>query len=390
MRLGWRIGPLFGVRLVISFSWLVVFVLIVLALEALRVFPQELPAIARWLAAAAVGLLFFTSVVVHELIHAVVARRHGVDVDEVGLSIIGTQGQLERQAATPRGELAIALVAPLASLGLGGLLAGLWFVLPASGEPGSATVIAREVVRLLALTNALLGAINLLPGVPFDGGRAVRAVAWARRGDFMAASQLAARAGRLLAYLIIALGLAWAATGEVLNGAWLALLGWFLNQAAQMQHRRAEINRLVDGLSVGDVMEHEYAVVGPNLTLDTLLGQHELGATMNVYPVTEGDRLLGAVEIERARRYPRQRWPDLRVGEVMTGVERLPRLTVLSSALDALMIFDRGRASAIPVTDTADARRLVGMLTRDGMISVLRARRRRLEAGPDAAAEPGA
>jgi Zn-dependent protease len=383
VRPGWRIGPIFGVRVVLGLSWVIVFLLIVLALEALRVFPQELPPVVRWAGAAAVAVLFFGSVMAHEVVHAVVARRQGVDIDEVGLSIIGTQGQLERAAPTPRGDLAIALVAPLVSLVIGGLFAAAWFVLPAA-EPGSALVVAREVVRLLALSNMLLGAINLLPGAPFDGGRAVRAVMWAR-SDFVTGSRLAARVGRVLAYAVIALGLAWAATGQVLNGAWLALLGWFLNQAAVMQHRRVEVNRLVEGLSVGDVMQHEYAVVGPNLTLDTLLGQHEMGDGANVYPVTDEGRLLGAVEIERARRYPRQRWTELRVGEVMTKADRLPRLTVLSSALDALLIFDRSRATAIPVTDAADRSRLVGMLTRDGLLDVLRARRKRLDAADTSA-----
>jgi Zn-dependent protease len=387
MRLGWRIGPIGGVRLAVNLSWLIVFVLIVLALEGVRMFPVELPPLMRWAASAAVAVLFFASVIAHELVHAIVARRSGVPVDEIGLSIIGTQGQLERTAPTPRGELSIALSGPIVSLVVGGALLGLWLALPpaAAADP---TGVVRQVVWLIGTSNLLLGAVNLLPGTPFDGGRAARALLWARTGDLMRASAIAASAGRLLAYGVVGIGLAWAATGDVLNGAWLALLGWFLSQASQMQHRRVEINRLVEGLSVGEVMEHDYAVIGPNLTLDTLLNQHAMGGATNVYPVTDEGRLLGAVEIERARRYPRQRWPQMRVGEVMTTADRLPRLTVVSSAMEALMIFDRSRATALPVTDVADRARLVGMLTRDGLLNVLRARRRRLDAAPDAPSEP--
>lgn len=372
--MAWRIGPLLGVRLVVSLSWLVVFVLIIVALEALQVFPAEIPAVVRWLGAALVGLSFFASVAVHELAHAFVARRAGVPVSEVGLAIIGTQGQLERRAATPRAEAAIAIAGPLVSLAIGGLLMGLWAAV--GRDPASALLVVGEVAWLLGMSNVLLGAVNLLPGFPFDGGRLLRAVLWARTQDFMRGSRLASLAGRALAYAVIALGLAWAATGEVLNGAWLALLGWFINQAARMHFRRLEVNQLVEGLSVGDVMDREYPVIGPNLTLDTLLEQQALEGTVSVYPVTDDGRLVGALDIERARRHPRGRWTSLRVGEVMTLADRLPPLTTLSSVMDALLFFDRTRARALPVTDGTAARRLVGMLTREGLIDVLRARSR--------------
>ena len=378
--MSWRSGPFYGVRIVVSASWLLIFALIVLALEALRVFPAEVPTALRWLAAAAVGVLFFMSVVGHELAHAVIARRYDVDVQEVGLSIVGTQGELERRAASPRGDLLIAVSGPLISLLVGGLLLGLALLLPAPRDVGPTAGLVRAVIALVGMANVLLGAVNLLPGAPFDGGRALRALLWARSGDVVTASRTASRAGRLLGYGMIGMGIAWAAFGQTLDGVWLAVLGWFLNQAAQAQQRRLEINRIVEGLSVGDVMEHDYAVIRPSLTLDTLLDQHALGSAARVYPVTEGGRLLGAIEIERVRRLPRQQWPSTRVSEVMTGADRLPRLTVLSTVMEALLLFDRSRAAALPVTDTADRHRLVGMLTRDGLLNVLRARRQRLDA----------
>jgi Zn-dependent protease len=371
--MGWRSPPILGVRLAIGVSWLIALVLIVVALEALRVFPVDLPAEVRWLAATAIALLFFASVALHELAHAVVARRVGVNVSEVGLGIIGTQGQLEREAATPRAEVAIALAGPLLSVVVGGLLVGLWLLV---GRGEGALVVVGEIAWLVGVSNLLLGGVNLLPGHPFDGGRVVRALLWARTGSFLRGSKLASYAGRGLAYLTIAAGLAWAATGEVLNGAWLALLGWFLNQAARTHYRRLEVSRLVEGLSVGEVMEQEYEVVGPNLTLDTLLGQQALEGTTIVYPVTDGGRLVGTIDVDRARRLSPKRWPSLRVGEVMTIADRLPPLTALSSVMDALTFFDRTRAQALPVTDGPATRRLVGMITREGVIDALRARAR--------------
>jgi Zn-dependent protease len=372
---GWRIGPIFGVRLVVTLSWLIVFLLIVVSLEALRAFPAELPVELRWLAATAVGALFFVSVALHEIAHAVVARRAGVEVTDIGLGIIGTQGQLERQAATPRAEAAIALAGPLVSLLVGALLVGLWLLV---GRGEGELAVVGDVVWLVGISNVLLGALNLLPGFPFDGGRVVRAAWWARTHDFLRGSRLATVCGRLLGYGVIGVGLAWAATGEqnIINGAWLALVGWFLSQSARTHYRRLEVSRLVEGMSVGDVMEQEYSVIGPNLTLDTLLEQQEIEGTVAVYPVTDDGRLVGTVDIERVRRVPRQRWPSLRVGEVMTLADRLPPLTALSSVMDALFFFDRTRAPALPVVDSPATRRLVGMLTRDGLVDVLRARAR--------------
>ncbi|HEY7600811.1 MAG TPA: site-2 protease family protein [Candidatus Limnocylindrales bacterium] len=377
--MGWRSAPILGVRLYIGLSWLIVFGLIVIALEALGVFPAEVSTALRWLAAVAIALLFFASVAVHELAHAVVARRFGVDVSEIGLGIIGTQGQLERRAATPRGEMAIALAGPLLSLAIGSLAIIAWVMLGNAGD-GSLTIVA-DVLWLVGMSNVLLGALNLLPGFPFDGGRVVRAALWARTRDFLRSSRLASLAGRGVAYAVIAIGLLWAATGgqNILNGAWLALLGWFLNQAARMHYRRLEATQLVEGLSVGDVMDEQYAVVGPNLTLDTLLGQQEIEGTVAVYPVTDDGRLLGTLDVDRARRYPRQRWPTLRVGEVMTTAERLPSLTALSSVMEALTFFDRTRAQALPVIDSPATRRLVGMITREGLVDVLRRRRKATE-----------
>ena len=377
--MGWRSPPLFGVRVFIGVSWLVVFLLIVVALEALGVFPAELPLFVRWLSAVAIGLLFFASVALHELAHAVAARRAGVEVSEVGLGIIGTQGQLERRAATARGELSIALAGPLVSLVIGGLAMAAWALVTAAG--GAELTIVADILWLVGMSNVLLGALNLLPGFPFDGGRALRALLWARTHEFLRSSRLASLAGRGVAYSVIALGLLWAATGgqNILNGAWLALLGWFLNQAARMHYRRLEANQLVEGLNVGDVMDEEYAVVGPNLTLDTLLDQQEIEGTVAVYPVTDDGRLVGTLDVERARRYPRQRWPTLRVGEVMTAAERLPALTALTSVMEALMFFDRTRAQALPVIDSPATRRLVGMITREGLVDVLRRRRKQAE-----------
>lgn len=380
MTRGLAIGPIGGVRIVLSIAWLLIVGIIVVAVGSVEgifdeVIAAGLPPAARWVLGTVLGLLFLSSLALHDLVHALVARQVGVQVDTISLSVIGTQGQLEQTAASPRGEMAIAVSAPLASLVLGGLMVGASMAF--TGASDWPMLAAANVFWLVGLSNVLLGAINLLPGAPFDGGRVVRALAWARTGDIVRGSHVAVLGGRMLAYGMLGAGVAVVvATDHFFEGLWLAVLGWMLNMSAKMGRRRLEVGEIAEGLSVSDVMDEGYAVIGPNLTVDTLLAQHEhSGDDVSVYPVTEQGTLLGAVDVRRLARMPGTQKESTRVGEVMTGIERLPRLTRMTTAIDALYSFERSRADALPVVDEQAGGTLVGMLTRENLIDALRTRR---------------
>jgi CBS domain-containing protein len=269
----------------------------------------------------------------------------------------------------------IAASGPVVSLLVAGALFSIWAATaPLDGLLGA----LRASAWWLAAGNALLAVLNLVPSYPLDGGRLVRAVAWAITGDAGRAMELATMAGRGFAYATMAVGIYLAVVGELLYGVWLLVLGVLLNQAARFHQRRVEVGRLVSGLTVDDLMERNVAVVGPGLTLDTLYEQHRRSGEADVYPVTAQGALVGSINIQQVLQVPRTSWPNTRVNDVMTRADRLHPMTGKTTAYDALMRFDRTRSDAIPVVDEGDARRLVGLVTRGALLDKLRAHAQRV------------
>ena len=374
---GVRIVTLFGVRITVHPSWLLIFGLLVVWLATVGgpSAGSGLPDVARWVMAPIVAALFFASVLAHELAHAYVARARGVRVDEVMLFIFGGAARLDREAPTPRSEIIITMAGPLISaiLGLTLMAAGM---LMRGGDGVLARVISDTLVGLGTI-NVLLAAFNLIPGFPMDGGRLLRAVLWARTHDFLRATRLATLVGRGFAYVLIAVGVIVALSGgdSLVFGVWTALIGWFLHQASEQSYRRVELAHIVEGVAVGDVMDREYSVVSPSLTLDTFVDQHLLGSTgTTIYPVMVDGLLAGTVELRQIRRVPRGDWTKTRVSEVMSRQESLWTLTEPQPAMDAVGRFQESDAQGIAVVDAEDRQRLTGVVTRDGLVRALRQR----------------
>lgn len=372
MRPGLPIGRLFGIRLRAHPSWFIVLALIIVSLAAIGVPGEEIASEQRWAIGLAVAGSFFLSVLVHELAHALVARRVGVPVEEVTLFIFGGPPGVERDAPSPRAEAAIAAAGPALSLAIALVGLALWGVL--EPIPGDAARVAAGVAWWVASSNLLLGVFNLVPGFPMDGGRLLRAVVWGITRDYMRATRVAALTGRAFGYGLIAAGVAWALAGEIILGIWLALIGWFLNQAAEGSYRRIEFGRLVEGISVRDVMEQDVAVVSPNLTLDTLVEQHLMSGRASLYPVTTDGELVGTVDLGQVGRVRRSDWPSTRVTDVMTRGEQMSTLTLPAPVMDAMTRFEETGAPAIPVVAEENRRQLLGLVTRDGLIRALRTR----------------
>jgi len=379
----WTIGPILGVRVSVHPTWLLVAGVIVVALPAATV-PGEQPVTPPfgWLSAAIVAAGFFGSVLVHELAHALAARGAGTPIERINLFVFGGQTQYEQATKRPRAEFVVAAAGPILSAAIGVALLVGWSVTPAAdGALGA----VRASAWWLGSANLLLAALNLVPSYPLDGGRLVRAVLWAIVGSQARAMELATLAGRGFAYALMAVGAYFAVIGELVYGIWLLVLGVLLNQAARTHQRRVEVGQIVAGLTVDDLMERDVAVVGPNLTLDTLYEQHQRTGAAELYPVTAQGALVGSIDIGQVLRVPRASWPRTRVNDVMTRLERLQPMTGKTSAFEALMRFDRTRTGAIPVVAEDDASRLVGLVTRETMLDKLRAHARRLAERDDAA-----
>jgi Zn-dependent protease/CBS domain-containing protein len=366
---GWRIGRVAGIDLAIHPSWLVIAFLITYSL-AVAQFPQEFPGWSPslyWIVAAATALLFFASVIAHEMSHALVAMRFGLKVEGITLFIFGGATTIDSDSRTPREEALIALAGPATSLALGaGFLAvGAFVTQPQLGA----------LTSWLGVINIALGAFNLIPGFPMDGGRVLRAVIWRVRGDRLLATRNAALVGRLMAYLLIGFGVFLALQpGGIFSGIWLALIGWFLSNAAESTMAQASVERSLRGVRVRDAMDLEPPSISPNEPVADLVQERMLRGEDRSFLVRHDDGgLAGLVTLTDVRRLARDEWPGARVTDIMTRFTDLATIGPDEPLVDALRVIEERQVGQLPVI-ADDARAPVGLVTRRGILRLIDAR----------------
>jgi Zn-dependent protease len=366
---GWRIGRLAGIELSIHPSWLVIAFLVTYSL-AIGAFPRDFPGWATgqyWVVAAATAALFFASVLAHELSHALVARRFGLAVEGITLFIFGGVTTIDSDSRTPREEALIALAGPATSIAIGAVLLAVDL---AVSQPQIGAL-----VGWLGFINLALGAFNLIPGFPMDGGRVLRALLWRVRGDRLLATRNAAAVGRGFAYLLIGLGVFIALQpGGVFNGLWLALIGWFLSNAAEATAVQAGVERSLRGVRVRDAMVDSPPAVSPNESVADLVNERMLRGEDRSYLVRYDDGgLAGLVTLGDVRRLPRERWPEARVTDIMTRYADLATVGPDEPLVDALRLTEEREVGQLPVIGD-DARKPIGMVTRRGILRLIDAR----------------
>ncbi|MEA2621892.1 MAG: hypothetical protein QOH61_802 [Chloroflexota bacterium] len=373
---GFRLFTIAGIRVIIHPSWFIIFALLVASLASVGggQLGGHLADGPRWIVAVLVAILFFGSVLAHELAHALVARRRGVSVSQITLFIFGGAASLEEEASSAMTEGVISAAGPLSSAVLGAAFLGVAQLV--KGADGTEAAVVYWTCNWLGLSNLALAAFNLIPGFPMDGGRILRAILWGVTKDFMRATRIASLIGRAVGQLVILAGLLVSLQGEIIDGVWLVLIGWFLNRAASLSYRQAAFERLVEGIHVRDVMESNVPVVTPNLTLDTLADQHLMSGQSGFYAVVADDRLIGTIDVDQIRRVPRGQWTTTRVGEVMRQGDAIVTLTEPQPIMEAVSRFEQSGVPALPVVAVDDARRLLGMITREDLLRALQARAR--------------
>ncbi|OBH86891.1 zinc metalloprotease [Mycobacterium scrofulaceum] len=321
-------------------------------------------AVAYWVAGACGALVLLASLVAHELAHAVVARRAGVPVGSVTLWLFGGVTTLGGEAKTPAAAFRIAIAGPATSLALAGIFGGLVAVLPMVG----AAPIAVGVASWLAGINLLLGLFNLLPGAPLDGGRVLRAVLWRRHGDSVRASIGAAHAGRVVAFILIGLGLAEFLLGGVVGGVWLAFIGWFIFAASREEETRISNQQMFSGVRVADAMTARPHTAPGWITVDDFVQRYVLGDRHSAYPVVDqSGAISGLITLRQLRDVAPERRATITVGEVAqplqdvpSGAPQEPLTTLLERMAPAgprsrALVFDGGQVVGI-VTPTDVAR----------------------------------
>jgi Zn-dependent protease/CBS domain-containing protein len=368
---GIRIGRIFGIQIALHPSWFVIFLIVTYTMAA-----SELPRTFKtwdeglyWVVGALISLLFFASVLAHELSHSLLARRFGIRVRDITLFIFGGASTLEGEAQRPRDEALIAAAGPLTSLAIGALLLGL------DAATGQDQLVA--IFGWLGFINITLGLFNLIPGFPMDGGRILRAILWKIRGDRNAATRNAAGVGRLFGYLLIAGGVFLIFQGATLfMGVWLALIGWFLSNAAESAVAQLTVEHALKGIKVREVMESDPPSITPNESVSDLVNERLIRGEHRSFLVRHDDGgLAGIVTLSDVRRMPRENWEAARVTDIMTRYADLATIGRDAGLEEALKLLQEREVNQLPVV-TDEGRTVIGLLTRAGILRLIEARMR--------------
>jgi len=289
---GLRVGRVLGIEIRLDPSWFLVFCLIAWTLSV-GVFPSRgFRAAEGWALGITAALLLSASVLAHEVSHAVIARRYGLEVRGITLFLFGGVAQIRNEPPSPRAEFFIAGVGPAVSLLIGGVCLDIALALgTARSSPGLAALFT-----YLGAINLLLAVFNLIPGFPLDGGRMLRSVIWHFNENLPAATRWAAGAGRVAAWLMIGFGV-WRLTAGDLSGVWRVLIGWYLHTAAQGAYQQLILRRSLAGVRVSQVMTASPPTVDAALRVDQFVRLWADGRG-GAYPVTQEGRFLGVVTLE--------------------------------------------------------------------------------------------
>jgi len=362
-----RLGKIAGIDIYAHLSWFVILVLLTWSLAS-GWFAQLFPGWATttyWIVAFISALLLFGCVLVHELAHALVAQASGLTVRNITLFIFGGVAHVEEDMKRPGVEFRVAIAGPIASF----LLAGVAFllVLPLRGSGAS----AEAALDYLAVANFLLGAFNLLPGFPLDGGRVLRSIIWKATGNFKKATRIASSVGQAFAYVFILLGIIGFFTGNFFNGLWVVFIGWFLLSAAQTASTQVELQSALQGVSVGQVMGPRPFVVPANISVQKLVDRYFLPLGLHSAPVTQGEYLAGLITLSDIARVARERWSYTPVGHVMRGLQQVYVATPEQPLQEVFQMMGAQSINQVPVVEDG---RLVGLLSREAIIRYLQVR----------------
>lgn len=365
------IARIFGIQVRIHSSWLFVFILVLLTFHSIFGENPFWTEGQRWFAAGVTTLLFFLSVLIHELSHSLVARRFKMPVHSITLFVFGGVANLRREPDDARAEFLMAAVGPATSFALGGLA---WALLTASDAllaPGRTRAIAVGIFEQIATINVILAVFNLLPGFPLDGGRVLRSVIWGLRRDRRFATRIATWGGQLLAGALALWGVFQLVDRQFVSGSWSMLIAFFLFNAASASYQQEVFGESLRRLDVGTLMTRAPATVPPDLPIDALVATYVLPLRGRAFPVVVDGRLLGVISVADVRRLPQEEWPRRRVSDLMTPLERLEPLAPSDDARRGLERLLRDDVSLVPVVAGGE---IVGLFEREAVFEYLRMR----------------
>ena len=362
-----KLGKVFGIPIGLHVSWFLIFGLITLSLVN-GYFPQEYPqlsAVAYLALALVTSLLFFGSVLLHELGHSIVALRNKLPVKGITLFIFGGVAQIGQEPHTPGAEFRIAIAGPLVSLALAGFFGATYLL------DQQIPYLAAPSLYLMRI-NLILALFNMIPGFPLDGGRVLRAIVWKLSGNYQRSTQIASASGQVVAFAFIGLGVFTVFNGQLLNGLWLAFIGWFLQNAAASAVYQLNVQEKLRGLTVEQAMTRDYSTVPALVTLNQIVQERVLRGGQHSFFVTDVlGRPLGLLSLQAITRVPQIKWRFTTAEETMTPMSRLESVDPSTDLLDAMQKMEESNLSELPVVLQNEP---VGMLTRENVLRYLRLR----------------
>ena len=366
-----RLGRIAGIEIGIHYSWIFIAVLITLSLGAhfAEVNPQWTIGVI-WSAAIITGLLFFVSIVVHELGHALVASARGLPVRSITLFALGGVASIEKDAADARTEFWMGIAGPLTSVGIGAICTGLAWVL-GSGMNVTPADPPMAVLVWLGYINIMLAAFNMIPGFPLDGGRVLRAAVWGVTGNADRATRIAARIGEGVALLFIMFGVWQFFSGAGIGGLWIALIGWFLLDAAGAAYLHVDTLATLKGLRVRDIMADDCLRIPARTPLQIFADDYVLRSGQRCFAVEKDGQIEGLITAADLKQIDRDHWTQVTVGAVMRPLNRLHTVTPDTTVVDALQAMGREDLNQLPVVSNG---RMEGMLSRSRIVQVLQTR----------------
>lgn len=355
-----------GFEVRIDLSWLAVFALIVWSL-AWGAFPAAYPALSRgayWTMGLAGAAALFVSIILHELAHATVARRYGVQVRSITLFVFGGVADLHEEPPNARAEVRMALAGPAMSL----VLAAVLLALAAGGRASGTAGPLWTVVGYLGGMNLALVVFNMLPAFPLDGGRVLRAWLWTRNGDIRAATRTAAAAGGALGIALMGLGVITLVLGHLITGFWWILIGFFIRNAGQISYHQLFIKETLSGERVRAFMTSDPVTVPRVISVKELVEKYVFRYHHKLYPVMEQDALVGCVTMQAIRQLPPEEWDRQTVGAIAEPCGPENTISPDEEAMEALARMSRDRRSRLLVTRDG---KLEGIVTLSDLLTFL-------------------
>lgn len=364
MRSQIKLGKIFGIEIGLHYSWLLIALLIVYSLSE-----QFHATNAHWsdqvilIMAILTAILFFVSLLLHELAHSLVATSHGLPVREITLFALGGVSQIEKNPTSAKLEFWMAFVGPLTSGIIGLICVGLARLI---GQPSSDPWMA--MLQWLGYINLMLGVFNLIPGYPLDGGRVLRAIIWWNTGNADRSTRLAAKTGQVVAFGFITIGIFEFFSGAGFGGLWIAFIGWFLLQAAKESDMQVSLNEALQGVRAADVMTRDCPVVEGWLNLQNFVDEYLLRTGQRCFVIVDKGELSGLVTPHEVKEVDRAKWPYTTLHDIMRPLEDLHSIkpdTPLMSALETMSRYDLNQ---LPVVSN---NHLDGVLSRANVIGYL-------------------